>query len=74
MATLIENLVGRGLNVEDYAFHARRFFCQPSKKTLALAEKVLKRLEDKFYEDIEAWCLEQKKKGSVGRNIPVEWL
>lgn len=74
MATLIENLVGRGLNVEDYEFHARRFFCQPSKKTLALAERVMMRLENKLADELEAWCIEQEKRGPIGKNIPVEWL
>ena len=74
MATLVEDLVGRGLNVEDYEFHARRFVCQPSKRTLARAEKVLQRLEDKLYAEIEAWCLEQEKRVPIGKNTPVEWL
>lgn len=74
MATLIENLVGRGLNVKDYEFHARRFFCQPSKRTLALAEKVLMRLECKFADELEAWCIEQEKREPIGQNVPVEWL
>lgn len=56
--TLIENLVGKGLSVEDYEFQARRLFCQPSEKTLAFAETVLDRLEGKLEEEMELYFYE----------------
>lgn len=74
MATLIENLVGRGLNVKDYEFHARRFFCQPSKRTLALAEKVLTRLNRKFADDLEAWAESQANSKTETDDEENEWI
>ena len=56
--TLVQNLVGRGLNVEDYEFHAKKLFCQPSPKTLALAEAVLDRLEAELEEEMELYFCE----------------
>lgn len=62
MVTLVEDLVGRGLSVEDYEFHARRMFCRPSKRTLALAEKVLTRLDREFADELEAWAKSQHQR------------
>lgn len=56
--TLVQSLVGRGLNVGDYEFHARKMFCQPSEKTLVLAEKVLDRLEAELEEEMELYFYE----------------
>lgn len=53
--TLIERCVGN-LGMEDYEFHARKMFCQPSEKTLALAEKVFERLSAEFDAEFDAWC------------------
>lgn len=74
MATLIENLVGRGLNVEDYVFHARKFFCQPSKRTLAFAEKVLTRLDRKFADELEAWAESQTNRKKTEAEVVADLI
>ena len=53
--TLIERLAGVQ-PFEDYEFHARRRFCQPSEKTLAFAKKLFDRLSAEFDAEFEAWC------------------
>lgn len=65
--TLIERLAGVQ-PFEDYEFHARRRFCQPSEKTLTFAKKVFDRLEKELNAEFEAWC--ERNSGVSG---PVEW-
>ena len=51
--TLIENISLHCLGMADYVFWAKRYFCKPSKKTLARAQKVLKKLDARWDEMIE---------------------
>ena len=62
--TLIERLAGVQ-PFEDYEFHARRRFCQPSEKTLAFAKKVFDRLKKEFDAGLEAWC--ERNSGTNGK-------
>ena len=66
--TLIERLAGVQ-PFEDYEFHARRRFCQPSEKTLAFAKKVFDRLSVEFDAGLEAWC--ERNSGISGK---VRWF
>ena len=66
--TLIERLAGVQ-PFEDYEFHARRRFCQPSEKTLAFARKVFDRLSAEFDAGLEAWC--ERNSGMFGK---VRWF
>ena len=51
--TLIEWISLHDFWMDDYAFWAERYFCKPSKKTLAKAQKVLKKLDARWDEMIE---------------------
>ena len=62
--TLIERLAGVQ-PFEDYEFHARRRFCQPSEKTLAFERKVFDRLSAEFDAGFEAWC--ERHSGANGK-------
>ena len=42
--TLIENISLHGLDMADYAYYARMFFCKPSKRTLAKAQQIFNKL------------------------------
>ena len=42
--TLIEWISLHDFGVDNYAFWAKRYFCKPSKRTFAKAQKVLKKL------------------------------
>ena len=66
--TLIERLAGVQ-PFEDYEFHAKRRFCQPSKETLTFAKKVFDRLKKEFDTEFEAWC--ERNSGVSG---PVKWF
>ena len=66
--TLIERLAGVQ-PFEDYEFHARRTFCQPSEKTLAFARKVFDRLKKEFDAGFEDWC--ERNSGISGK---VRWF
>ena len=51
--TLIEWISLHDFWMDDYAFWAERYFCKPSKKTLAKAQKVLKKLDARWDEQME---------------------
>ena len=51
--TLIENISLHCLGMADYVFWAKRYFCKPSKRTFAKAQKVLKKLNARWDEMIE---------------------
>ena len=51
--TLIEWISLHDFWMDDYAFWAKRYFCKPSKKTLAKAQKVLKKLDARWEEQME---------------------
>ena len=51
--TLIEWISLHDFWMDDYAFWAERYLCKPSKKTLAKAQKVLKKLNARWDEMIE---------------------
>ena len=64
--TLIERLAGIQ-PFEDYEFHARRRFCQPSEKTLAFARKVFDRLkkeELEFHEKVYNYVKSQTNRNN----------
>lgn len=50
--TLIKNISLHCLGMADYVFWAKRYFCKPSKRTLAKAQKVLKKLDARWDEMI----------------------
>ena len=66
--TLIERLAGVQ-PFEDYEFHAKRRFCQPSERTLVFAKKVFDRLSAEFDAGFEAWC--ERNSGTNGK---VKWF
>ena len=51
--TLIEWISLHDFWMDDYAFWAKRYFCKPSKRTLAKAQKVLKKLDARWDEQME---------------------
>ena len=51
--TLIEWISLHDFGMDNYAFWAKRYFCKPSKRTLAKAQKVLKKLDARWDEMIE---------------------
>ena len=51
--TLIEWVSLHDFGMDNYVFWAKRYFCKPSKKTLAKAQKVLKKLDARWDEMIE---------------------
>ena len=51
--TLIENISLHCLGMADYVFYAERLFCKPSKRTFAKAQKVLKKLDARWDEQME---------------------
>lgn len=51
--TLIENISLHCLGMEDYIFHAQRYFCKPSKRTILQAQKVFDKLEARWDEMME---------------------
>ena len=51
--TLIEWISLHDFWMDDYAFWAKRYFCKPSKRTFAKAQKVLKKLDARWDEQME---------------------
>ena len=51
--TLIENISLHCLGMADYVFYAEKLFCRPSKRTLAKAQKILKKLDARWDEMIK---------------------
>ena len=51
--TLIEWVSLHDFGMDNYVFWAERKFCKPSKRTLAKAQKVLKKLDARWDEMIE---------------------
>ena len=51
--TLIEWISLHDFCMVDYKVWAKRYFCKPSKRTLAKAQKVLKKLDARWDEMIE---------------------
>ena len=51
--TLIEWISLHDFCMAEYEFWAKRYFCKPSKRTLAKAQKVLKKLDARWDEMME---------------------
>ena len=51
--TLVEWTSLHDFGMDNYAFWAERYFCKPSKRTFAKAQKVLKKLNARWDEMIE---------------------
>ena len=51
--TLIENISLHDFGMGNYAFWAKRYFCKPSKRTFAKAQKILKKLDAHWDEMME---------------------
>ena len=51
--TLIEWTSLHDFGMDNYVFWAERMFCKPSKRTLAKAQKVLKKLDARWEEMIK---------------------
>ena len=51
--TLIEWVSLHDFGMLDYKIWAERYFCKPSKRTLEKAQKVLKKLDARWDEQIE---------------------
>lgn len=51
--TLIEWISLHDFCIIEYEFWAKRYFCKPSKRTVLQAQKVLKKLDNRWDEMIE---------------------